>query len=165
MYVSHLSLPLVAHVFTDSPRFYRKVGLGAHAFDYNIASATAGWAGCLLGMIASDVFGRRDLLIWGCITFSLFLFLISGLGLHQHPSTSEKNGLVASVVLYIFIFTGFVRPYLLFGTTQAKSNAQDSGSHILRRERDPQSFHSYTDPYQDSRSLPKFPLQLYERRP
>lgn len=95
-------------VSSDSPRFYKKVGLGAHAFDYNIASATAGWAGCLLGMIASDVLGRRDLLMWGCITFSFFLFLISGLGLIKQPTESDKNGLVASVVLYIFIFTGYV---------------------------------------------------------
>ena len=92
----------------DSPRFYKKVGLAAHAFDYQIASATAGWAGCFLGMIGSDVFGRRDLIIWGCLGQTLFLFLVSGLGLHAHPSPPEARGLVASVVMYFFIFTGYV---------------------------------------------------------
>ncbi|KIW53744.1 hypothetical protein PV05_06158 [Exophiala xenobiotica] len=114
-----------------SPRFYKKVGLGAHAFDYNIASATAGWAGCLLGMIASDIVGRRDLLIWGCITFSLFLFLVSGLGLHAHPSPSEARGLVASVVLYIFIFTGLVALPYRFGATHADKTVQNSGSNFV----------------------------------
>ena len=120
-----------ANVRRDSPRFYKKVGLGAHAFDYNIASATAGWAGCLLGMIASDIVGRRDLLIWGCITFSLFLFLVSGLGLHAHPSPSEARGLVASVVLYIFIFTGLVALPYRFGATHADKTVQNSGSNFV----------------------------------
>lgn len=95
-----------ADIFLDSPRFYKSVGLGAHAFDYNIASATAGWAGCLLGMIASDMFGRRILLLWGCAGQVLFLYLISGLGMKPHPSASDSNGMVASVILFIFIFTG-----------------------------------------------------------
>ncbi|KAI1324482.1 general substrate transporter [Xylariaceae sp. FL0255] len=89
-----------------SPRFYTSVGLGAHAFDYNIASATAGWVGCLLGMIASDIYGRRDLLIFGALAQVLFLFLISGLGSIHNPSSATAGGLVASVVLFIFFFTG-----------------------------------------------------------
>ena len=54
--------------------------------------------------------GRRVLLIWGCVGQVLFLFLISGLGTVPDPSTGDKRGLVASVVLYIFIFTGTLAP-------------------------------------------------------
>ena len=63
-----------------------------------------------MGSIASDVVGRRVLLIWGCAGQVLFLFLISGLGNASNPSTGDKRGLVASVVLYIFIFTGTLAP-------------------------------------------------------
>ena len=89
-----------------SPRFYKSVGLGTYAFDYNIASATAGAVGCLMGMIISDTIGRRDLLVWGGIGQALFLFLVAGLGEKISPSSSDAQGLVASVVLYIWIFTG-----------------------------------------------------------
>lgn len=93
-----------------SPRFYKTVGLGAHAFDYNIASATAGWAGCLLGMLASDMVGRRVLLIGGGLAQALFLCVVAGLGDKKHPSSSDAHGLVACVVLYIFFYTGTWSP-------------------------------------------------------
>lgn len=89
-----------------SPRFYKTVGLGDKGFDYNVASAIAGWTSCLIGMIVSDVVGRRDLLIWGGFAQALFLFLVSIFGTKTHPSSSEAHGLVASVVLYVFVFTG-----------------------------------------------------------
>ena len=89
-----------------SPRFYESVGLSTYAFDYNIASATAGVVGCFLGMIISDLVGRRDLLIWGGFGQALFLFLVAGLGEKANPSAADARGLVASVILFIWIFTG-----------------------------------------------------------
>ena len=100
----HVALALI--VITDSPRFYQSVGLADKAFDYNVASATAGWAGCLLGMFISDIVGRRDLLIWGAFGQAFFLFLVSGLGTKHNPSVSDIRGLVAGVILFIFIFAG-----------------------------------------------------------
>ena len=91
-----------------SPRFYATVGLSTYAFDYNIASAVAGAVGCFMGMIISDTFGRRDLLIFGGFGQALFLFLVAGLGEKTNPSSSDAKGLVASVILYIWIFTGYV---------------------------------------------------------
>lgn len=98
----------------DSPRFYATVGLKAHAFDYNIASATCGWAGCLIGIILSDYFGRRCMLIWGGLAQVPWLFLIAGLGDKKHPSSSDAHGLVAGVMLFIFVFTGSAISFFFF---------------------------------------------------
>lgn len=89
-----------------SPRFYKTVGLGDKGFTYNIASAVAGWTSCLIGMVFSDVLGRRDLLIWGGVTQALFLFLVAVFGTSRHPSDLEAEGLVGSVILFMFVFTG-----------------------------------------------------------
>lgn len=90
----------------DSPRFYKTVGLSEHAFDYNIGSATIGWGGCLLGMLLSDLVGRRDVLIWGGLGQTVFLFLIAGLGIKSDPNAADGRGLVAGVMLYFFTYSG-----------------------------------------------------------
>lgn len=99
-----------AFVSQYSPRFYKIVGLGDKGFNYNIASAFAGWTSCLIGMVFSDVVGRRDLLIWGGVAQVLFLFLVAVFGSVSHPSGAAKQGLVASVVLFVFVFTGTWAP-------------------------------------------------------
>lgn len=92
----------------DSPRFYISLGLGEHAFDYNIASAVVGWAGVVIGMFLIDTTGRRNLLIWGAVLQALFLFVMAGLGNKSNPSKSDADGLVASVMLFNLAFSGYV---------------------------------------------------------
>jgi len=95
-----------------SPRFYATVGLSAHAFDYNIGSAAIGWGGCLMGMLLSDMIGRRGVLIWGGLGQTVFLFLIAGLGIKSSPTSSDGQGVVAGVMLYFFIYSGTWGPLL-----------------------------------------------------
>ena len=66
-----------------------------------------GAVGCFLGMIISDVFGRRDLLIVGALGQALFLFLVAGVGEKTNPTPTDARALVAGVVLFIWIFTGY----------------------------------------------------------
>ena len=87
-------------LISDSPRFYDALGLGSHAFDYNIASAVVLLVGTIIGMLLVDITGRRVLLIWGGILQTVFLFLVAGLGVVAHPTVSDANGLVAGVILF-----------------------------------------------------------------
>ncbi|KAK2763691.1 hypothetical protein FQN54_009307 [Arachnomyces sp. PD_36] len=93
-----------------SPRFYISLGLGEHAFDYNIASAVVGWAGVVIGMFLIDTTGRRSLLIWGAVLQALFLFVMAGLGGKESPSKADADGLVASVMLFNLSFSGTWAP-------------------------------------------------------
>ncbi|OAA65781.1 General substrate transporter [Niveomyces insectorum RCEF 264] len=89
-----------------SPRFYATVGLSKNAFNYNIGSSAVGWIGCLIGMVASDFIGRRSVLIWGAMAQTVFLFLVAGVGLAKHPTTTDGQALVAGVMLYFFFYSG-----------------------------------------------------------
>lgn len=60
----------------------------------------------MLGMLLSDFVGRRDVLIWGGLSQTLFLFLIAGVGLAKHPTQSDGQALVAGVMLYFFFYSG-----------------------------------------------------------
>lgn len=88
----------------DSPRFYKTVGLSKNAFIYNIISSVVAWVGVLIGMPLSDLVGRRDLLIWGAVLQGIFLFSMAGIGTKSSFTTSDANGLVASVMLFNFSF-------------------------------------------------------------
>ncbi|KAF2452369.1 general substrate transporter [Lineolata rhizophorae] len=93
-----------------SPRFYKTIGLGEHAFEYNIASSTVAWAGVFIGMLLVDSLGRRNLLIWGAIFQAIFLFSMAGVGIKKNPSASDARGLVACVMLFNFFFCGTWAP-------------------------------------------------------
>lgn len=93
-----------ANKLQDSPRFYKTVGLSKNAFLYNIISSVVAWVGVLIGMPLSDLVGRRDLLIWGAILQGIFLFSMAGIGTKSRFTTSDANGLVASVMLFNFSF-------------------------------------------------------------
>ncbi|KAK5171471.1 uncharacterized protein LTR77_004616 [Saxophila tyrrhenica] len=97
-----------AFVSNYSPRFYQSVGLGEHAFDYNIASATVGWVGVACGMPFIDIAGRRLVLMIGCTGQAIFLFIVAGVGLPAEPNRHEANMLVASVILYNFFYAGTI---------------------------------------------------------
>lgn len=93
-----------------SPRFYSSVGLGAKAFQYTIGSATTGLAGTLVGMVLMDTMGRRPVLIWGGILQAPWLFAVAVLGSRANPSVGDSRGLVASVLLFDFFFSGTWAP-------------------------------------------------------
>lgn len=93
-----------------SPRFYNSVGLGEKAFQYTISSATTGLAGTLFGMALIDTVGRRPVLIWGGVLQAPWLFAVAVLGTKADPSASEAKGLVASVLLFNFFFSGTWAP-------------------------------------------------------
>ena len=59
-------------------------------------------------MLLSDFVGRRDVLIWGGLGQTAFLFLIAGLGVKSNPTKADGEGLVAGVMLYFFLYSGSV---------------------------------------------------------
>ena len=93
-----------------SPRFYQTVGLGEHAFEYNIASSTVAWFGVLIGMSLFDTVGRRRMLIFGAILQAVFLFALAGIGLKKNPTATDGHALVACVMLFNFFFSGTWAP-------------------------------------------------------
>lgn len=82
------------------PTFYKQVGLGAKAFAYAAINNGVSVVTAMIGMLALDAFGRRDVTFWGNLIQSLFLCLIGGLGSKKNRSQSETDGMVASFILY-----------------------------------------------------------------
>ncbi len=82
------------------PTFYRQVGLGSMAFAYAAINNGVSVVTAIMGMIALDAFGRRDVTFWGNLVQALFLCLIGGLGSKANRTQSETNGMVASFILY-----------------------------------------------------------------
>jgi MFS transporter, SP family, sugar:H+ symporter len=82
------------------PTFYKQVGLGSMAFAYAAINNGVSVVTAIIGMLALDAFGRRDVTFWGNLIQAVFLCLIGGLGSKPQRSTSETNGMVASFILY-----------------------------------------------------------------
>lgn len=82
------------------PTFYKQVGLGSMAFTYAAINNGVSVVTAIIGMLALDAFGRREVTFWGNLIQALFLFLIGGLGSKANRSSSETNGMVASFILY-----------------------------------------------------------------
>jgi SP family sugar:H+ symporter-like MFS transporter len=57
-------------------------------------------------MILSDFVGRRQVLIWGGLAQTVFLFLMSGVGVASHHTQADGQALVAGVMLYFFFYSG-----------------------------------------------------------
>jgi len=82
------------------PTFYRQVGLGDMAFAYAAINNGVSVVTAIIGMVALDAFGRRDVTLWGNLIQALFLFLIGGLGSQSNRSQASTDGMVASFILY-----------------------------------------------------------------
>lgn len=82
------------------PTFYKQVGLGSQAFAYAAINNGVSVVMAIIGMLALDAYGRRDVTFWGNLIQALFLCLIGGLGAKPQRSVSETNGMVASFILY-----------------------------------------------------------------
>lgn len=82
------------------PTFYKQVGLGAMAFAYAAINNGVSVITAIIGMLALDAFGRREVTFWGNWIQALFLCLIGGLGAKKNRSQSETDGMVASFILY-----------------------------------------------------------------
>lgn len=61
-------------------------------------------------MCLFDVVGRRNMLMAGGVLQAVFLFSMAGIGLIANPTTSQANGLVASVMMFNFFFSGTWAP-------------------------------------------------------
>ncbi|RDL36237.1 Uncharacterized protein BP5553_06849 [Venustampulla echinocandica] len=82
------------------PTFYKQVGLGSMAFSYATINNAVSIVTAIIGMLALDAFGRRDVTFWGNWIQALFLCLIGGLGSKANRSQSDTDGMVASFILY-----------------------------------------------------------------
>lgn len=82
------------------PTFYKQVGLGSMAFAYAAINNGVSVVTAIIGMLALDAFGRREVTFWGNIIQAFFLCLIGGLGSKANRTESETSGMVASFILY-----------------------------------------------------------------
>lgn len=82
------------------PTFYRQVGLGEMAFAYAAINNGVSVVTAIIGMLALDAFGRRDVTFWGNLIQALFLCLIGGLGSKTNRTQADTDGMVASFILY-----------------------------------------------------------------
>ncbi|KAL5349781.1 hypothetical protein ACLOAV_004814 [Pseudogymnoascus australis] len=82
------------------PTFYRQVGLGGMAFVYAAVNNGVSVVTAIIGMVALDAFGRREVTFYGNWIQALFLCLIGGIGSKANRTQSETDGMVASFILY-----------------------------------------------------------------
>ncbi|WVQ85136.1 hypothetical protein IAT38_007301 [Cryptococcus sp. DSM 104549] len=82
------------------PTFYTLMGLGSKAFTYQVVTQAMSVIGCLIAMTIFDKVGRRPVLIVGCALQILFMCLVAGLGSKSNHTTSDANGVIASVILF-----------------------------------------------------------------
>ena len=61
-----------------------------------------------------DRYGRRPILIVGGALMAIFLFILGGVGTNHHPNQSEKNAMVASVILFGGSYALSWAPMLVF---------------------------------------------------
>ncbi|KKK25375.1 hypothetical protein P175DRAFT_0521539 [Aspergillus ochraceoroseus IBT 24754] len=83
--------------------FYQQEGY-TNSFQLNIISMAISVVTCLLTSSVIDGIGRRPLLIIGGFLQAVFLFTVGGLGTISHRSQTQKNSLVASLMLFSFAY-------------------------------------------------------------
>lgn len=77
------------------------MGLGELTFTYTVIAQAIGMIGTLIGILATDRYGRRPPIIIGAAGSVLFNFLVAGLGSQDQPSAAAINTVVASVILLL----------------------------------------------------------------
>ena len=86
--------------------FYKSQGFGDKAFLFNIIQNLLSLGAIIFTWFFVDGIGRRPLLMVGGTLMGVFLFILGGMGtIPTHGfNTSEKNLMVASVMLFSFFF-------------------------------------------------------------
>lgn len=77
------------------------MGLGELTFTYTVIAQAVGMIATLLGILATDRYGRRPPIIIGAAGSVLFNFLVAGLGSREVPSKAAIDTVVASVILLL----------------------------------------------------------------
>ena len=83
-----------------SYRFYKQIGRGDRAFTYQTVQYGCSIVAVLIAQILYDRIGRRPILIAGTALQTLFMLLVAGLGTKAHKTTSDTQGVVASLILF-----------------------------------------------------------------
>ncbi|KUL90293.1 hypothetical protein ZTR_01918 [Talaromyces verruculosus] len=95
--------------------FFQQVNYGAEAFTYPVINSCLGFLSVLPGMYFVDKFGRRPSLMTSYFFQAFWMFLLAGLGERTRNTSTTKNMIVASFMLYSFFYnmSGASIPYLL----------------------------------------------------
>jgi len=83
-------------------RFYQSIGLGAKTFTYNIIVTLCGLIACLIAIFSNDRVGRVPLVLLSVLLTTLFNALVAGLGDINGPTTTQRNVVIASIILINF---------------------------------------------------------------
>ncbi|PCG91079.1 Major facilitator superfamily domain, general substrate transporter [Penicillium occitanis (nom. inval.)] len=104
-----------AFVSTYQTTFYKTNGYAAEAFTYPVINSCLGFLSVLPGMYFVDKFGRRPSLMTSYFFQAFWMFLLAGLGERTGNTSTTKNMIVASFMLYSFFYNmgGASIPYLL----------------------------------------------------
>ena len=88
-----------------STTFYTLFGLSQHqAFEYPLISQSLTVIAAFANMFFLDQFGRRPVFIYGALGMAFWMFLMGGIGLNKHPSTSQSNAVIAATILYPIVY-------------------------------------------------------------
>ncbi|KAJ5111378.1 hypothetical protein N7532_001913 [Penicillium argentinense] len=100
---------------TYQTTFYKSNGFASQAFTYPIISSCLGVLAVIPAMYMVDKLGRRESLFITFFFQALWMFLLAGLGGENHKTSTAKNAIVASFMLYAFSYSlgGASIPYLL----------------------------------------------------
>jgi MFS family permease len=92
---------VIPYVDTDEDSFYNQMGLGELTFTYTVIAQAMGMVATLIGILATDHYGRRPPIIIGAAGSVMFNFLIAGLGSKPDPSKAAIDTVIASVILLL----------------------------------------------------------------
>ncbi|WVF72551.1 hypothetical protein IAT40_007368 [Kwoniella sp. CBS 6097] len=85
------------------PTFYKQIGAGANAFTYNVIAQACGVLATIVGILATDHYGRRPPLIIGAAVCVVFNFMIAGIGSAKNRTDTGNKTVIGSTV---FILVG-----------------------------------------------------------
>ncbi|OJJ07360.1 hypothetical protein ASPVEDRAFT_56765 [Aspergillus versicolor CBS 583.65] len=104
-----------AFVSTFQTKFYQQNGYAENAYTYPIISSVLNLVAVLLAMVLVDRLGRRYTLFLSYSLQALWMYVLAGLGGMAHPTTTSRNTIVASFMLYTIFYNagGGSIPYLL----------------------------------------------------
>ncbi|KXL42300.1 hypothetical protein M433DRAFT_429307 [Acidomyces richmondensis BFW] len=84
------------------PSFYKSIGLGSKTFTYNIIVTLAGLIACVIAIFTTDRVGRVPLCVLSMVLTTIFNCLVASVGSMQHPTSTQRNTVIASIILINF---------------------------------------------------------------
>ncbi|CZR58867.1 uncharacterized protein PAC_08759 [Phialocephala subalpina] len=101
--------------------FYKKQGF-TNSFELGMIMQALGVIAVICTTFVVDSFGRRHILLGGGVITAIFLFIMGSMGTISHPTGTQKNVMVACVMLWFFFYllSWAPMPYVVLGEASSR---------------------------------------------